>query len=187
MPLPEVQEKKEQDSDSVCGTGQWSNAEWAGDVLLKTGVEKHQEFLPTSTCFCFVLKRFLVLENVSLTWWVGALLFLWKLVSCCEAKHLPSWMDQSLMSLCSACYCHLVTSMPLTAMDGSWTGSWWVLLHPPLLDWQPILTLSWMFLWNQNHLHFQEYWWCSGDKTFTQKGDSNSENITLVGEYIWGR
>ena len=37
-----------------CGTGQRSDAGWAGDVLLKTGVEKHQEFLPTSTCFCFV-------------------------------------------------------------------------------------------------------------------------------------
>lgn len=76
MPLPEVQEKKEQDSDCVCGTGQRSDAGWAGDVLLKTGVEKHQEFLPTSTCFCFVLKRFLVLENGCLTWWVGVLLFL---------------------------------------------------------------------------------------------------------------
>lgn len=76
MPPPEVQEKKEQDSDCVCGSGQWSDARWAGDVLLKTGVEKHQEFLLTSTCFCFVVKRFLVLESGSLTWWVGALIFL---------------------------------------------------------------------------------------------------------------
>lgn len=87
-------------SKTLTVSGQWSDAGCMGDVLLRTGVEKHQEFLPTSTCCCFVLKSFLVLESGYLTWCVGALLFLWKLVSCCQAKHLLSDEWVSLLWVC---------------------------------------------------------------------------------------
>lgn len=158
-----------------------------GDVLLRTGVERHQEFLPTSTCCCFVLKRFLVLESGYLTWWVETLLFLWKLFPAVK-QNICFLMNGS--ASCEFVFCLLLSSGHFCATDSyGWLLNQILVIAPTPTPASP----------------GRLFWLCSGcfygtrifsifkntdgvlETRLTQKGDSNSENITLVGEYIWGR
>ena len=95
-------------------SGQWSDAECMGDVLLRTGMKKHQELLPTSTCCCFLLKRFLVLESGYLTWWVETLLFLWKLFPAVK-QNICFLMNGSVS--CEFVFCLLLSSGHFCATD----------------------------------------------------------------------